>query len=329
MKKIYFLILLILAVSIIIQSCGQDPAVDQSVEISIATFNDNVIKYAININSGVIDTSTIKVIAGDLTGIKVPIDIEINRVNKLFVLSQGNGPVPPQVTIFSDTAHGNIRPEAVIDVNTGTNFKPIGLTLVEGTDFMFVSYFSLDGTSRPKIIRFSISSGARTPFEISSQSIGDIEMLPSGTTIFAVDPLGRQILRLFINSTFEIQPGFDTITGNNTGLQNPNSIALTTDGTIHVFDKLPGSDEGRIFIFDAGATGNTAPSGVLWNRCPGRTLLAPYGLAAAEYVGGKFILACSGNNLTTFPADTSGCIDFIQRIGVGAPVAVAFDKVRF
>jgi hypothetical protein len=250
-------------------------------------------------------------------------------VNKLFVLSQGNGPVPPQVTIFSDTAHGNIRPEAVIDVNTGTNFKPIGLTLVEGTDFMFISYFSQDGSARPKIIRFSISSGARTPFEISSPSIGDIEMLPSGTTIFAVDPLGKQILRLFINSNFEIQPGFDTITGNNTGLQNPNSIALTTDGTIHVFDKLPGSDEGRIFVFDAGASGNTAPSRVLWNRCPDKTLLAPYGLAVTEYVGGKVILACSGNNLTTFPADTSGCIDFIQRIGVGAPVAVAFDKVRF
>lgn len=328
MKKIYLIINFVI-INFILQGCGQGPAVDQTVEISIATLNDNILKFAININSGIIDSSSIKVIAGDSTGIKTPIDIEVNREHKLFVLNQGNGPVPPQVTIFSDTAKGNIKPEAVINVSTGTNFKPIGLALAEGTDFMFVSYFSVDSTAPSKIIRFSISSGSRTPFDINSTSIGDIELLTSGTTIFAVDPLGMRILQLLINSNFEIQPGPLTIQGSRTGLQNPNSLALTTDGQIHVFDKPQGSDEGRILIFAANSSGDAAPSRVLWSYCPAKKLFAPYGLAVAEFLSIKVIFACSGNKLTTLPAGENGCANFIQRIDIGAPVAVAFDKVRF
>ncbi len=328
MKKLFIIISFALVI-FIIQNCGQDPAKDQTVEISIATLNDNVIKYAIDILTGQIDTSTIKVIAGDLTGIKVPIDIEVNRENKLFVLNQGAGSIPPQVTIFSDTAKGNIRPEAIIDVNTGTDFKPIGIALAEGTDFMFVSYFSINGSAPSRIIRFSISTGNRTPFDINSSSLGDIELLTSGTDIFAVDPLGRQILKLHINSSFEIQPGPLTIQGSRTGLQNPNSIALTTDGSIHVFDKPQGRDEGKILIFAPNSSGDAAPSRVLWSYCPGKTLFTPYGLAVAEFLEAKVILTCSSNKVITFPAAADSCDDSLQRIDIGAPVAVAFDKVRF
>ncbi|MEO8513414.1 MAG: hypothetical protein ABI543_07640 [Ignavibacteria bacterium] len=328
MKKI-FLLLSFVFVNLILHGCGQDPAKDLSVEISIATLNDNVVKYAIDIRTGQIDTSRKKVIAGISTGIKVPIDIEVNRENKLFVLNQGSGSIEPQVTIFSDTADGNIAPEAIINVNTGTDFKPIGLALAEGTDFIFVSYFPVAGTHLPKIVRFSISSGDRKTFEINSTSLGDIELLTSGTTIFALDPLGKQILLLGINSSFEIAPGSVSIKGGSTGLNNPSSIALTTDGSIHLFDIPVGTDAGRILVFDANSSGDAAPVRVLWSYCTGKTLLTPYGLAVTEFLEAKVILACSGNNLTTFPSGSNGCADFMQRIDIGAPVAVAFDKVRF
>ncbi len=328
-QKYIILSIFILSLSLAI-GCSSNPSSGETVEISIATLNDNIIKYAIDIRSGLIDTSTLKVIAGDSTRIKVPIDIEVNRENKLFVLNQGTNSIPPEVTIFSDTANGNTRPEAVINVNTGTDFKAVGLAIAENIDFIFVSYFPTNGSTTSKIIRFSISSGARLPFDVDSSSIGDIELPTSGNTIFAVDPFGRQILQFRINSNFEIQSGLLPIKGGRTGLQNPNSIAISTDGSIHVYDKYTRTEEGRLFVFAPNSSGDIAPSRIIWSYCPaGKTLFTPYGLAVTEQLEAKVMLTCSGNKVITFPANVDSCEDSLQRIDIPAPVAVAFDKVRF
>lgn len=327
MKKIYIALFVIISVAISAVGCGSNPSSRDAVEITIATLNDNIAKFAIDIRTGVIDTSTLKIIAGNLTDIKVPLDIEVNRENKLFVMSQGTNSIPPRVSIFSDTAEGNVRPEVSIDISAGDTLKAIGLAIANGTDFIYVSYYPVNAPVTPKIIRFSISTGTRVLFDISSSSIGDIEL--SGEKIFAVDPIGKQILMLRLNSSFEIQPGSVGIQGSRTGLQNPSSIALTSDTLVYVFDKPSGSSEGRIFVYRSDATGDIAPISVVWSYCQGKALIEPYGLAVAELLNSKIILACSENRLTTLQGNANGCDDFLQRISIGAPVAVTFDKVRF
>lgn len=310
-------------------NCGRQPSTDQTAEVNIATLNDEIIKFPIDVRTGLIDENSKKTIAGHLTLIKVPIDIEVNRDNRLFVLNQGTGSIPPQVTVFNDTAYGNIAPENIIAVDAGADLKPIGLAIAEGTDFIFVSYFSPGNSAAPKIIRFSISNGTRVVFDSIASSLGDIEMITSSNTILAADPLGKQILQMRVTSGFEIMPS-QAIQGSNTGFISPNCLALSSDGTIHVFDKHPGTDNGRIFIFSANPTGNAAPTRVIWSYCPtGKTLIAPYGLAVTEQLTAKVLLTCSGNSLITFPADTSGCTDFLQKIDIGAPVAVSVDRVKF
>lgn len=317
----------LLSLVILFTGCQSGPSSGDTVEVSVGTLNDEIIKFEINLSTGKLIDSTRKTIAGISTGIKVPIDIEINGSNLLHVLSQGTGSINPSIRIFSDTAEGNATPEKVIDV-TEPGFKPIGLALAERTEFMFVSYFSESPVDTVKIIRFDLS-GNRTVFNIPAASIGDIEINKDRSLLFAVDPVGSQILTSRLNSNFELQPVNSFISGNNTGLYKPNSIALT-DSSIFVFSMRTGTETGKINGYNLTSSGNVNPPVTIWNYCgAGKEFFTPYGLAVFESFGLKIILTCSANRLNTFRSDANGCADTLQKIEIGAPVSVAYDRVTF
>ncbi|NOS84283.1 MAG: hypothetical protein HOP31_03995, partial [Ignavibacteria bacterium] len=321
-----------------LHGCNSQPSPRDTAEIIIATTGNNIISFPVDITIGVMDTSAIRRISGDSTQINIPIDIEVNNENKLFILSQGHSNVPAKVLIFSDSATGNAAPERVIDVTGDSGFKPIGLTITTRTDFIYVSYFSQDTSRNQKIVRFPIGSGIRAQFEFSMPSLGDIEMDPSGQFIHSVDPLGKKLIKFRVSSNFDIQPGFDIIQGSNTGLRVPNSIALTNDGTIYVFDKEESGINGRINIYGPNSIGNTAPVRVTWGFCPGnKRFITPYGLTVAEHTGIKVIAACDAQGVTTFLessvlSDSTGCTNFIQQLDLrefGDPIAVTWERVKF
>lgn len=338
MKKIY-LIISFLAINFILQGCSSNPSPRDTAEIIIATTANNIISFPIDITTGVMDTSSIRRISGDSTQIHIPIDIEVTNENKLFILSQGSSVITPKVLIFSDTATGNARPERVIDISADSGFKPIGLTITTRTDFIYVSYFSADTSRNQRIVRFPVyASGSSSQFGFDIPSLGDIEMDQSGTLIHAVDPAGKKLIKFRISPNFDIQPGFDIIQGDNTGLRVPNSIALTNDGTIYVFDKQDGGIDGRINIYSPNSTGNAAPVRITWGLCQGnKRFITPYGLTVAELTGFKVIAACDGRGVTTFLAssvlsDTTGCTDFIQQLNFrefGDPMAVTWERIKF
>lgn len=327
MKKKNLITGFVLLLVIFLAGCPSGPSSSDTVEVSVGTLNDEILKFAINLTDGRIIDSTRKTITGISTGIKVPIDIEINGSNKLHVLSQGTASISPSIRIFSDTAEGNAAPEKVIDI-TEPGLKPIGLALAERTEFMYVSYFSEEPVDTVKIIRFDLS-GNRTVFKIPARSIGDIEINKDRSLLFAVDPLGSQIFTSRINNNFEIQPFSGVIRGSNTGLQKPNSIALN-DSNIFVFDMRPGTDIGRLFAFPSGVSGDVNASKTIWNFCgAGKEFFTPYGIAVLESFGLKIILTCSANRLITFRSDANGCADTLQKIDIGAPVSIAVDRVIF
>ncbi|HAX49381.1 MAG TPA: hypothetical protein PK605_02830 [Ignavibacteria bacterium] len=324
-KSLFSFIILLLVVSL--PACQSGPSSSDTVEVSVGTLNDEIVKFEVNLSDGKLIDSSRKVIAGVLTGIKVPIDIETNGSNLLHVLSQGTPSINPSIRIFSDTAEGNAVPERVIDI-TESGFKPIGLALAERTEFLFVSYFSDIPADTVKIVRFDLS-GNRTVFKIPARSIGDIEMNKDRSMLFAVDPAGSQILASRINSNFELQPVSGLISGSNTGLNKPNSIALT-DNDIFVFDMRAGADIGRLFGYSLSTPGNVSPPVTLWNYCgTGKEFFTPYGIAVFESFGLKIFLTCSANRLITFRSDANGCADPLQKIDIGAPVSIAVDRVTF
>lgn len=337
MKKIYLLICCIL-LNLIFHGCNSQPSPRDTAEIIIATTANNIISFPVDITTGVMDTSAVRRIQGDSTQINIPIDIEVNNENKLFILSQGSNGVPAKVLIFSDSATGNTQPERVIDVSADSGFKPIGLAITTRTDFIYVSYFSADTSRNQRIVRFPIGSGTRAQFGFDMPSLGDIEMDPSGQFIHSVDPAGKKIIKFSVSSNFDIQPGFDMIQGNNTGMRVPNSIALTNDGTIYIFDKQDGGTDGRINIYGPNSTENAAPLRVTWGLCQGnKRFIAPYGLTVAEHTGIKVIAACDARGVTTFLAssvlsDATGCTEPIQQLDLrefGDPIAVTWERVKF
>lgn len=328
MKNIFVLAGFII-ITIIIQGCASGSGSDSTVEVSVATFNDEVVKYPINVNSGLIDTLSTKIIAGHLTGIKVPIDIETDRGNRLFILNQGTEFIRPQVTIYSDTAYGNIAPERVINVDAGLEFTAVGLAIAERTDFFYVSYFSKDSVGLCRIFRFDMRGGPIFVTNVNAQSIGDIEMDPSGSAIFAADPIGRQVLRFNINSSFELQPHTVLVGGNNTGLRNPNSLAVSNDTMVFTYDIYNNAGDGNISGYNFDRPANTSPVQVIWSYCPGKTLLQPYGLAVVNLLASKVIVTASGNSITTFANNSQGCADTLQRFSLGAPCAITFDRALF
>lgn len=337
MKKIS-LIISFIVINFILQGCSSGPSPGDTAEIIIATTANNIISFPIDITTGVMDTSSIRRISGDSTQIHIPIDIEVNNENKLFILSQGSSVITPKVLIFSDSATGNAEPEMVIDISADSGYRPVGLAITTRSDFIYVSYFSSDTSRNQRIVRFPLGSGSRAQFEFDMQSLGDIEIDLSGQFIHSVDPVGKKLIKFRVSSNFDIQPGFDIIQGSNTGLRVPGSIALTNDGTIYVFDKQDGGTDGRINIYSSGSIGNAAPIRVTWGFCQGnKRFIAPYGLTVAEHTGIKVIAACDARGVTTFLSgsvlsDTTGCTDFIQQLDFrefGDPIAVTWEMVKF
>jgi hypothetical protein len=337
MKKIY-LIICFVSIGIILNGCSSGPSPMDTAEIIIVTTANNIISFPVDIATGVMDTSSIRRISGDSTQIHIPIDIEVNNENKLFVLSQGSNAVPPKVLIFSASAAGNKAPETVIDVSTDAGFKPIGLTITGRSDFIYVSYFSADTSLNQRIARFPVGSNGGALFEFDLPSLGDIEIDQRGEFIYSVDPLGKKIIKFSISPNFDLQPGFDIIQGSNTGLRVPNSVALTNDGMIYVLDRQDGGINGRMNIYSAGSTGNAAPVMTTWGFCPGnKRFITPYGLTVAELTGFKVIAVCDAGGVTTFLgssvlADSTGCTDFIQKLDFrefGDPIAVTWERVKF
>ncbi len=339
MNKIYLLTCFVL-INFILNGCNSGPSPRDTAEIIIATTANNIISFPVDFTTGVMDTSAMRRISGHLTQIDIPIDIEVNNENKLFVLSQGGiSGVSPKVLIFSDTARDNVQPERVIDVSSDSGFKAIGLAISTRTDFIYVSYFSADTSRNQRIVKFPVyASGSSAQFVFDIPSLGDIEIDQSGTLIHAVDPAGKKLIKFRISPTFDIQPGFDIIQGSNTSLRAPNSIALTNDGTIYVFDKHGSGTDGRMNIYGPNSIGDTTPVRITWGFCQGnKRFIAPYGLTVAELTGIKVIAACDARGVTTFLAsdvlpDTTGCTDFIQQLDFrefGDPVAVTWERVKF
>lgn len=323
----YFLVLAAAILFVSTNGCTKAPSSGDIVEVSAGTLNDEIFKFELNLGNGIISQNSPRVIAGNLTGIKTPIDIETSGRNSLFVLSQGNlflnnGSIRPSIRIFGDTASGNMAPERVIDITDSPNFKPVGLAITR--DFFFVSYFSDDPPSdSSKIIRFDIN-GNRTSIVLPVRSLGDIEITRDNSTLIAADPKGNRVLRFSLNRNFEVQPAFESI-----GLNEPNSIALTDSSKILVFSNWS-SNHPSLNVFPPMASGNSAPIQSIWGFCgEGKVFSAPYGLAVAEMFDLRVIAACSMNSLVTFQMNANGCAEPVQRIELSSPVSVAFDRVRF
>lgn len=131
---------------------------------------------------------------------------------------------------------------------------------------------------------------------------------PAATTIFIANRNGADVLEFPIAGNGNITPSA-TISGANTLLSTPDSLAVDSNGLIYVQNDS-GTD---IMVFNA--TGNVAPSAQITGVSTG--LAASEGLAVDSALN-IYATSFSANTLTSFPPGSNGNAAFAHQAVGGA-----------
>jgi hypothetical protein len=160
------------------------------------------------------------------------------------------------VAIFAAGAAGNTAPFARITASSGA-IASAGYATVDASGKVYVvnnnaiTICTLTGAGQVA------SSATLTP--PANVEFGSVTVGPSGL-IYATDTVGPGVYVYAAGSTGNASP-LQTISGSNTGLSSPTSIAIDASGRIYVSNDPNGLAQGAssINVFAAGATGNATP----------------------------------------------------------------------
>jgi len=213
-----------------------------------------------------------RTIAGASTGLNVPglsgIDaLALDGSGNLYVSSYVNigGILYPGVSVFSNTANGNVAPTKVIggSATTINSFLP-GQIAVDSANNIYTAGGSLAQAN--SILVFSSNATGNVP--PTSMIAGSNTMLEDVVGI-AVDSAGNiyaangnvngstpSIVVFSAGSTGNAAP-VRTITGAATTMIAPGNLSVDSEGNVYVLNDL------NVLKFGANATGNVAPSATI------------------------------------------------------------------
>ncbi|WP_143593697.1 hypothetical protein [Synechococcus sp. 1G10] len=302
-------------------------------ELYVANHGGNsILGFELNEN-GRISTNPLRKIEGYATGLQNPIDVTVDRLNRIWVANLGPaipGVDEPFITVYAEDAHGDAPPlftiqsvsisPGVIPLDSLRN--PIALVRRNNPANVLVAN-GIEGEGT--VVEFSTSAALSPSTPMLSQPSGGLATglsalcgiaLDSSGMVFVSDPTqanGGEIRGFVVQANSFVSPAFTiSITGSNSGLDNPGHIWI--DGTDKLFvinrstTSNPNPLRSGILIFSPGANGNVAPARTISSI----DFMEPFGIAVDE--AGRIYASDISGRLVAFPSGADGNVSADQVI---------------
>jgi hemin uptake protein HemP len=240
-----------------------------------------------------------------------------------------NGNVPPALTITGPNPPSSFPGAIALDSGRDIYVLNYGLT---GVDSVTVYPAGSSGDAVPIATITSNFTGINGAYGVALDSVGNIYVInanvQSGGSV-AIYPAGSDATG---------SPPVSTITGNNTGLEEPSGIALDSSDNIFVLNYLAG-----ITMYPAGSSGNIPPAATINVDGTGKTFPTAIAVGPGDdlYVTSVPNIKCRGRrgrscrpvgvaSVAAYPAGSNGFVNPSAIIRgshtkLGTPLAVAVD----
>jgi hypothetical protein len=276
-------------------------ALDSSGKIYVLNAGDNITVYPpLAASVGSLDEAPVASIGGSQTLLYNPTGIALDLSGNIYVANGGGGDynfgadyAPGTVTVYPAGSNGDVAPIATINGSATGLIDPIGVAL-DSNGNIYVGNGGL-----------SFYTGS-----------GEFTYKPSITVYPA-------------RSNGNAAP-MATITGDNTGLDDPRALALDSSENLYV--TTPG-EGGPINVYAPGSNGNASPSASITG--PDTGLDDPSGIAL-DSVSNLYVLNSSGGptygvSVTVYPANSTGDTVPIETIsssftGIAYDYGIAVDS---
>jgi sugar lactone lactonase YvrE len=290
-------------------------ALDLAGNIYTANFNNSTVSIYAPQASGL--AKPLAVIGGPATGLDYPTGVTVDESGKIYVCNTGVLAGSGSVTVYAKGADGNATPIFAVQGPATGLIYPVSISLDSSGDIYIGNH---DLTPAPGQVGSILAFSAP---HIASNA---------GTSI----------------SGGNVAP-FLTISGANTGLISPNSMAFDSKGNLYVTDADVG-DDGKtlVRVFAPGISGNVAPNYVIRDGS-GQADISSNGIAIDGqdnvYITQKAFLAPQagttdwptvGAAIFEFPAGSQGATTPIAKVqgrdfygsttGLYVPQGIALDR---
>ena len=278
-------------------------------------------------------------IAGSATGLSAPVGIARDGSGKLYVANNtGN-----TITVYSPGVNGNAAPTTTIaGVNTGLN-DVFGIALDGagnlyvangGTNSITVYAAGATGNATPTTRVALSNTNLSVPRGIALDGVGGLYVTNLNSNSITVYNAGASQLLLYVTNPSgsitaygagaagNVAPTF-TITGANTGLNDPYGMTRDAVGNLYVTN----SGNNSITVYAAGASGNATPTATIAGSSTGLSGLIG---VALDGLGKLYVANEYSNSITVYAAGANGNVVPTATIaggntGLSGPIGVALD----
>ncbi len=318
-------------------------AADSSGKIYVSNFAENaegpdggVLVYSAGSDGNVAPIATI---SGSNTGLATPMGVAVDSGGKIYVADFNADPYvaanfqvyPGRVFVYSAGSDGNVYPVAIIGGSKTGLVYPEGIAVDSGGKIYVVDEYASsvvvysaegDGDGAPIATIGGSSTGLLLSQGIAVDSSGKIYVANWGNIVDggSIAPS----LSVYAAGSHGNASPLAIISGSNTGLNQPEGIAVDSRGNIYVAD-LYGL--GGVLVYSAGSTGNVAPVAVISGSNTG--LNFPVGIGV-DSSGKIYVTEPYTSSVLVYSAGSRGNVAPIANIsgsntGLDAPNGIAFD----
>jgi sugar lactone lactonase YvrE len=253
-------------------------AVDASGNIYVTNLNISAVTvYPAGSGANVAPSATI---SGSSTDLNMPTGIALDGSGNIYV-ADSEGGESGAVTVYPPGSNGEVEPSSII-AGSNTDLNPTaiavdagGKTYVAGGQEVTVYPAESYGNVTPSATITGSQTGLDHASAIALDASGNIYVANNSATA-----LGSTVTVYPAGSNGNVAPS-STIAGSNTGLDEPQGIAVDAGGNIYVTNY--GSQQGgndSITVYAAGSNGNVAPSATIVG--PATQLAIPFGIAVSS-----------------------------------------------
>jgi sugar lactone lactonase YvrE len=301
-------------------------------------------------STGMLTHAPTAFIAGSNTGITDPIGLALDSKDNVYVSDSAAVSVFVYPAVGTGTGTLNDKPTATIAGSDTGLLIPAGIAL-DSSDGIYladeenvtVSVFAAIGSSTGSLNEAPTTSigtppisGLSAPAGIALDSTGKIYVADDQSLVHSPESsaLGRNVspsVSVYAAGSNANSAPIAVISGNNTGLVQPQGIALDSSRNIYVVDcgdcSAGESGNPSVFVYPAGSNGNISPSATITGTNTGLGIPAGIAIDSSNRI---YVIEEESSSVLVYPAGSNGNIAPTTTIAVdpemGFPIGIALDS---